>query len=109
MPDVGSKGVGSKGLKTTEGIFADVAAIIVADPCRVMPKKAYERMIEDRLDRERDPKSPLILPDYGILVPTVENCDGWVGVRVEHDKAGWPRRLIINLDTKVKKPGGETR
>lgn len=34
-------------------------------------------------------------------VRTLENCDGWAAVYLERDKDGRPRRLIVDLNTKV--------
>ncbi len=86
-------------------LWTDVASIVVGDPCRLMPEAAWHEVIKQRctrVDRNRDPQSPLLLPDYGILVPTVENCDGWCHVKIEHDKDGWPKRLTIDLSAKSK-------
>ncbi len=98
--------------KTTHGIFTDVASIVVGDPCKLMPKDDWIRFVCETLDlgpgSQRDPLTPIILPNQSIIVPTIQNCDGWVETRIEYGKNGWPRRLIVNLTPLCKNPGIST-
>jgi hypothetical protein len=95
--------------KTTHSIFTDVASIIVADPCRVMSREDWRKNIEERWHAHENGTlghgQPFVMPDYGIIVPTVQNCDGWCNVRVERGKDGWPRRLIVNLSAGMRRDG----
>lgn len=96
--------------RETRGIFTDVASIIVGDPCKIMGREDWHKLVDQRwqshLDPDSDPRSPLSLPDHGgIIVPTVENCDGWTRADIYYNKDGWPTRIVVNLSSKVEKPG----
>lgn len=90
-------------------IYTDVAAIVVGDPCKVMPcedgnRHTYEELMSAKFSRrgDRDPQQPIVLGCDAISLPTVENCDGWCYVWIERDKDGWPIKLIVDLNAKVK-------
>lgn len=57
--------------------------------------------------QRQEPAQVVRLPSGGdssaaIAVRTCEGCDGWAAVYLERDRQGRPRRLIVDLVTKVK-------
>lgn len=107
-------------------IFTDVAAVIVGDPCKLIPdegespKLPYLQFAEALYPLSRDsrdwldgwqpgqpipdrppaPPSPQYVefgPHDAIAIKTVDNCDGWLKVYIERDKQGQPMRLIVDL------------
>lgn len=99
--------------RETHGIFTDVASIIVGDPCKIMSRDDWLKLIERRWQHSQNSigysQEPFPLPDHGgILVPTIANCDGWCKTDVYRNKDGWPTRIVINLNSLVKEPGGES-
>jgi hypothetical protein len=105
-------------------IWTDVAAIVVGDPCKMIPDErdrapriTYGQFVEQMSgprtfpgdpgwEDARDPRDPVFLkgsdgnPCDAVALPTVENCDGWVHLYIERDEKGWPRRLIAELNAR---------
>jgi hypothetical protein len=97
-------------------IFTDVAAIMVGDPCKVIPDAGEEpRLTYDDLIAKWEARprhdTPVAIGKEGqdaIVINTVGNCDGWCWVYVERDKQGSPIRLIVDLSAQGPPPEGGT-